>query len=248
MSEIVKHEEQRNLDGFSGFSDEVEGSGEQSAGSRLIQGQQIKFSLDYKWITKDGDELPKDLELVAVNVLRVKQRWGKDRSQGPLEEQVLEPNQPFPDFNELNDAIPRSEWLVDLNGQPRGPWQGAFFVYFINMSSMDKYTFIANLTTIGACIAVRELADKVKWKRQFRGELVYPVVRLTDTFMNTRFGGRQRAHFDVKPNWITFGLASQLEAPTQPQLEQQPADSKHAGVKPVAPVTAKEAVDDQIRF
>src|SRR5262249_16898823 len=130
MSEIVKHEEQRNLDGFEGFEDQIEGSGEQSAGSRLIQGQQITFSLDYKWIMKDGDERAKERELVAVNVLRVSQRWGKDKTQGPLEEIVLEPNQKFPNFDELNDAIPRSEWLVDLNGQPRGPWQGAFFVYF----------------------------------------------------------------------------------------------------------------------
>src|SRR5215510_8110196 len=126
-SEIAKQEE-RNLDGFEGFEDQIEGSDEQVAGSRLIQGQQIKFTLDYKWVIKGGDELPKGFELVAIDILRVVQRWGKDKTQGPLEERVLGLGEKFPNFDDLNDAIPRSEWLEGFDGKPRGPWQGAFFV------------------------------------------------------------------------------------------------------------------------
>jgi len=239
--------EQRAVDGFDGFEDGMEGSDEQQLNSRHIQGQLIKFTLDYRWVTKDGDELPKT-NLLAIDILRVVQRWGKDKTQGPLEERLLGPGEKFPDFDKLNEAIPRSEWLEGFNGQPRGPWQGAFFVHLFEENKVEKYTFIANLTTIGACIAVRELAEKVQWKRRFRGESVYAVVRLSDTYMHTRFGGRQRAHFDVKC-WITFGPSGevkQLEAPTQQKLEQ--STGEQGGVKPVAPVTAKEATGDEIQF
>jgi hypothetical protein len=247
-NDVVKESEHElcNVDGFQGFSDEVEGGDEQGANSRRIQGQQMKFSLDYRWINKDGDELPKR-DLVTFNILRVAQHWSKDKTQGPIEDRVLEPHQPFPDFDKLNDAIPRSEWLEGLNGQPRGPWH----LYLLDMTSMDKYTYIANLTTIGAWIAVRELADKVKWKRKFRGDNVYAVVKLSDTYMHTRFGGRQRPHFDVV-DWVTFGPdgeVKQLEAPTQQKLEQlRSGDSEQRGVKSIAPITAKEAVNDEIQF
>ena len=67
---------------------------------------------------------------------------------------------------------------------------------------MDRYTFPTG--TVGGQIAVRELVDKTKWMRKLRGANVYPVTTLSDTFMPTRFGGRQRPHFEIK-RWISFG-------------------------------------------
>ena len=56
---------------------------------------------------------------------------------------------------------------------------------------------------------MRDLVDKVQWMRRYRGAHVYPVVVLSDCFMNTRFGGRQRPNFIIK-RWIAFGEDQQV--------------------------------------
>ena len=80
-NEVVKKSEQElcNLDGFDGFEDSMEGGDEQGTSSQRIQGQQVKFSLDYRWINKDGDELP-ERDLVAIDLQRLAQRWGRDKT------------------------------------------------------------------------------------------------------------------------------------------------------------------------
>jgi hypothetical protein len=72
---------------------------------------------------------------------------------------------------------------------------------------MDKYSFPTG--TIGGSIAVRDLVDKVTWMRRYRGAHVYPVVVLSDCFMNTRYGGRRRPNFIIK-RWIAFGENQQV--------------------------------------
>jgi hypothetical protein len=72
--------------------------------------------------------------------------------------------------------------------------------------------------------------------RRFRGGSVCPVITLTDTHMNTRFGGRQRPHFDVK-RWVNFGG----EGGAQPVL---PPSTGHT----VEPPTAKEATGDSVPY
>jgi hypothetical protein len=57
-------------------------------------------------VTRDGDEIPTDLELVAVDVGRVVQKW---QEQQPVETIILEPHQKFPDVKEMNEKIPREE-------------------------------------------------------------------------------------------------------------------------------------------
>ena len=131
-----------------------------------------------------------------VNVLRIYQKW---IDQQPVETRVLAPGERVPDIEALNEAAPKTEWSKDFNGNPRGPWQFQYIVYLLDPNTMDKYTFPTG--TVGGAIAVRELADKVKWMRRIRGDKVCAVVTLSNIFMNTRFGGRQRPHFVVK-RWV----------------------------------------------
>jgi hypothetical protein len=46
------------------------------------------------------------------------------------------------------------------------------------------------------------------------------VITLSDTFMNTRFGGRQRPHFQIK-RWMKLGGESEMEALPPPKPAQQ---------------------------
>jgi hypothetical protein len=90
-------------------------------------------------------------------------------------------------------------------------------VYLMNLKTMDRYSYPTG--TIGGAIAVGDLVDKTKWMRKFRGAHVYPVVALSDTFMKTRFGGRQRPHFIVK-DWKNLGPDKKaLPEPKPPALE-----------------------------
>jgi hypothetical protein len=243
MNEVIKLN--RDVDGFDTFEDRIEGDEHPQHG--LIQGGLVKFSNEATWPCNDED-LPPDLELVAIDVIRVVQQWGKD--QRPAETRILEPGEKFPDIEAMNEAVPRSEWLEGPSG-PRGPWQAQYIVYLMNPLTMDRYTFPTG--TVGGGIAVRELRDKIVWMRRFRGARVYPVLTLSDTHMRTRFGGRQRPHFIVK-RWIVLdgGEGTALPAPAnQGPRPIEPAKAEAVpGQEPrtVEPPSRKEELDDEIPF
>jgi hypothetical protein len=79
-----------------------------------------------------------------------------------------------------------------------GPWQMQHVLYLVDPQTLDKFTYPTSTT--GGSIAIRELVDKVKWMRRHRPD-ANAVVTLSDVHMNTRFGGRQRPHFNVV-RWI----------------------------------------------
>jgi hypothetical protein len=185
-------------DGFEGFEDRVEGD-DRPQGGGIIQGQLVKFSNEATWVTRDGEELPAGLELIAVDVSRVVQRW---QDQQPVETIVLAPGQKFPDIKRLNDEVPRSEWREGPSGDLVGPWQAQYIVYLLNPATMERFTYPTG--TIGGGICVRDLADKVQWMRRFRSAHVYPVVTLADVPMRTRFGGRQRPCLKIA-RWVLLG-------------------------------------------
>jgi hypothetical protein len=127
MSDIVK-KDPTSIDGFAGWDDGVEGD-DRPEGAGLIQGTLAKFNNEAAWVTRDGDELPADLELAAVNIVRVVQRW---QDQQPVETIVLEPHQKFPDIEAMNEKIPRQEWVEGPSGELRGPWQAQHVLYLLD--------------------------------------------------------------------------------------------------------------------
>ena len=228
MNEVVKPP----LDGFWAFEDATEG--DDSPANRLIQGQLVKFTNEATWVARNGEELSRTLELVAVNVARVVQKW---KDEQPTETIILEPGQKFPDLEKFNDAVPKSEWREGPDGKLRGPWQAQYLVYLLNAETVDRYTYVT--ATTGGGIAVRDLVDRTRWMRKFRGANVYAVVTLSDTFMPTRYGGRQRPQFLVK-RWARLSDGgTMLPATEQPTL---------AAPQAVEPPTPKEEMSDDIPF
>ena len=197
-TDIVKHEPTKLVDNFEGWDDGVEGD-DRPQGAGIIQGTLIKFTNEYTWVMRDGEELPENLELCPVDVLRVVQKW---HDQQPIETIILEPHQKFPDIKRMNEEAPKEELVEGPDGKMRGPYQAQHIVYLLDLETMDKYTFPTG--TNGGRRAVRELRNKLVWMRKLRGANVYPVVTLSDTFMPTQFGGRQRPHFIVK-RWVRLG-------------------------------------------
>jgi hypothetical protein len=242
MSDIVKKEPIAIVDNFEGWEDGVEGDDQpQSAG--IIQGNLVKFTNEAAWTTRDGDELPADLELVAVDVNRVVQKWSGGQ---PVETIILEPHQKFPDVEEMNAKTPRAEWTEGPDGQPRGPWQAQHILYLLDTGPMDKFTFATG--TVGGRIAVGELRDKLMWMRRLRGKNVYPVITLADKFMNTRFGGRQRPHFKIV-RWTRLGgEGGDVEALPPPQAIPTPQTTSHPDLplNEVKEPTIQEDMNDDL--
>jgi hypothetical protein len=187
-------------DGFAGYEVAVEGAEQQSFG-QVIQGTLLKFANEGNWQTRDTEVIPPSQEFVVVGVGRVVQKW---QSSMPIETIVLSPGQKFPDVERMNEEVPRSEWELGPGGRPRGPWQAQQILYMLDVASMDKYSFPTG--TIGGGRAIQELVKKTNWIRNCKGANTYPVITLSNTFMPTRFGGRQRPHFIVK-RWEQIGAA-----------------------------------------
>jgi hypothetical protein len=209
--EVARQSTETALDGFAGYEDRVEGD-DRPQGGAVIQGCIAKFTNEGTWITGDGDELSRELELVAVDVARIVQKW---IDQKPAETIFVAPGERFPDVEAMNEKTPKSEWREDLNGKSVGPWQMQHVLYFVDLQTLDKYTYPTSTT--GGSIAIRELCDKVKWMRKHRGP-VNAVVTLSDVHMNTRFGGRQRPHFNIV-RWIGLEGEGALSTPKPLALE-----------------------------
>jgi hypothetical protein len=221
-SEVAKLMVGTALDGFTGFEDAHEGD-DRPQGGGVIQGTLIKFSNEGAWITGDGDEMSPTLKLVAHDAARIVQKW---IDQIPKETIFVAPGEKFPDVNAMNEKAPKSEWREDLNGRMVGPWQAQHLLYLVNPETLDKYTYPTS--TVGGSIAIRELADKVRWMRRHRGPNVNAVVTLSDTHMNTRFGGRQRPHFKIM-HWIGVDDGETALAPSKPAA---PAIKSHEVKEP----------------
>jgi hypothetical protein len=201
-------------------------------GDRVIQGKLLRFTNEATWECA-GEEVPPDFELVAISVRRVIQRWHDGT---PIQTIFLAPKEPWPNIKAMNDAVPREDWEDGPDGNPRGPFQGQYVVYLWDPDTGEKYTYPTGTTGGGIC--VRELISATQLTREYRGKRVYPVVTLSDIFMSTRFGGRQRPHLPIK-RWIKFGGGDALPAPDKPKLQ---------GPQAVTPPTAKEVTEDEIPF
>ena len=118
-TDIVKHEPTNLVDNFEGWEDGVEGD-DRPQGAGIIQGTLIKFTNEYTWVTRDGEELPENLELCPVDVLRVVQKW---QDQQPIETIILEPHQKFPDIKKMNEEAPKEEWVEGPDDKMHGPYQ-----------------------------------------------------------------------------------------------------------------------------
>jgi hypothetical protein len=194
------------LNGFSGFNEEVEGDDREQVGS-MIQGTILKFSNEAEWLTGAGDPVSRTLELIVADLVRAAEKWVDQKR---VETIIVPPGERFPNIKAMNAATPRSEWR-EYNGEMAGPWQLRYFVYFLDANTLDRYTFPTS--SIGGGMCCREIADKVAWMHKYKGPKVSAVITLGDIFMNTKYGGRQRPHFNIV-RWIGFNSGGDTLSPS----------------------------------
>jgi hypothetical protein len=226
-------------DGFDGYSEQVEGA-DSPQPRGIIRGSRVKFSNTAEYELPDGEVIGHDVKLIVVDIIRAVAKWGTGKNEPP-QTTVIPPRQPFPDVQTMNEAIPRDQWRQGPAGL-QGPYQVQQLVVLIEPQSMETYTFVTS--AIGGFIAVRELVDKVKTMRRYRGP-VSPIITLGDAAMRTRFGERRRPSFHIV-DWIRMGGGGD---PAQAALP-APADSNATHVievKPEPAPAAKQPVGETVK-
>jgi hypothetical protein len=254
------------LDGLGGgYLDDTGQGDEDRTSSRVLQGGKIKFN-DPNWYL--GEQIITGRLLTIIAMRKVVNKWSADGT--PLETQILLPSDPFPDFEALNVKCPKSEWFERF-GKLVGPYQGQRAFYFID-ETYNKFTWaspamrceqvgkkfgdaVKIVDTIGSAICCREIMDQIELVRRHKGPDVYPVTPLGRCDFKTGYGLRQRPDLLKIKEWIklTPGRVDPLPAAdAAPVAEITSQDSTKTGApadaQPVAPLTAKEVVNDEIRY
>jgi hypothetical protein len=220
-------------DGFDGEPD----------GDRDVQGTRYVCDVTKPepWLEQPGD-IPVDVtrERLVMSSRTVLRRWENNRV---VDKIIKCKDVPFPDVDKLNEQISREQWRKGPSGEPQGPWQKAWYVYLFDVQSGERATFIT--TSIGGRIAVVEIREDIGWMRKLRGHAVVPVVLLGLKPFPTKFGMKQRPW--LRPvRWAELGaagIADQLEHKPEPK-----ALPDATGLKEVRPISAKEALDDELPF
>jgi len=236
----------RALDEFEGWTDEVESEGEQYS-ERSIIGQRLRFSNEGKWLLPDGTELEKPL--IVVDIRRSVVKWKPDK--GAPETSFLKEGEAFPDLRARNEGTPKAEWIKGFNGELKGPWEAQHIAYLVDPVSLDHHTFPTSTT--GGGIAVRELVNRTLLMRRFRGNAVYPIVRLATHWMRTKYAGRLRPHFEIV-GWTAFEPNNDrvIEA-AQPQQQlarpvvEQSASQTQSSEQPAGPLSAASTQAERLK-
>ena len=243
---LVQYDDDEFDDGFHGsFSSD-----------RTIKGAQLVWNDAQHWRDRDGQKAPGQLLVVGVDAIL--QRW-KDGKPEVIRDK------PLPDPDDLNSAIPVSEWEAGLDGQKRPPWANTVVIYTIDPVTGGFFTFISS--TIGGRIAVDHLKESVAGMRLLRGGRVLPLVTLGERPMKTQFGVKSRPHFEVV-DWKEAGAPVLRGAPkaalplapkpgaepsqtAAPALQSEPAEARRktttlermGNVRSVSP---GEAINDEV--
>jgi hypothetical protein len=226
------------LDGFSGYTNAIEGEEDARADTRVIVGEKLKFN-DPIW-TLSGTDVTGRL-FTAIGIRNAVTKWGLNGK--PLETEILAPGVRFPYLRPRNEACPKSEWRMAF-GRLVGPWSNHSYVYFID-EDMNKFCWPSQKDTVGSSICVRELADDIQLIRKFRGPNVYLVVELSHTDFNTQYRLRQRPKLINRKPVTLESNVGEMPAPAVLELA---ASGAPADAQPVAPVTLQEELGDSILY
>jgi hypothetical protein len=175
---------------------------------KQINGPFVKF-LDGEW-TIGGMPIDDPYRPIALDVAHTYTRW---QNQSVIDEIA---DKPLPDLDELNAAIPKEEWELDMDGKPRPPWSNTFKIFFLDTATGERSIYATS--TIGGKIAWGRLVDKTQWMRRLRGENVVARVELDVAPMKTRFGMKKRPDFKIL-EWVDLNSGTPLPAADAPQLQ-----------------------------
>jgi hypothetical protein len=195
----------------------------------------IKFTNTCEWVLRNGEVLAHDRCLVVTKTEKIEIKWGLDKK--IAERRPVAEGEKFRDIEKLNEETPREQWVKKLDGKGlKGPWEAQLVVHLIDDSTMDRFWYPTS--TVGGKIAIRDLKQKIAWMRRLRGQNVYPVVLLRNTYMSTGYGGRQRPHFIIV-RFVKMGIGVEEALPELPS----PTTASGPAMIEAKPVAARQVLD-----
>jgi hypothetical protein len=233
--ELKKLDSIQAADGFDGYEDSVEGAAPRPSSEAFVV-----FTNAATYVVRtSGTVLPPDAEYIVGSIDRFELKW----TDGKPERRQLEPGERFRDVAKLNDETPKAQWSEGPGGL-QGPWENERVARLLNPDDMSRISFAT--TTTGGSIAVRDLVERTRWMRKYRGdEHLFPVVRLASVPWKTRYGMRQRPHFEVV-RWVSFGGGTPEQEAFPVPPAPKPASESKALPAPAASDSRAFTPDDPI--
>jgi hypothetical protein len=206
----------------------------------FLNGTRAAWTFEKGWTDRDGIELKGPM--IGLGTREAVQKFFRVDGKWQVETIM---DQPLPNPDDLNAAIPRDQWEMGMNG-PREPWAKYYAAYLLDPKSAELYTF--SNQTIGAEIAVGKLKSRMQMKGLLSGGYsVYPIINLTTAPMKTSYGQKTRPEFEII-GWETFGAPSIPAAPVA-QIEHQAAPPTTEPTPAPEPVrTTKRGVQKNVRL
>ena len=187
---------------------------------RLLRGTLLKWNEVDGYLDRDGVQ-PVEGPYLLWAMEQGYQRW-KDQT---LVDEIID--KPLPDLEQLNGAIPKSEWEPGLDGHPRPPYSHQYCVYLLDPNDGQFFTLMNS--TVGMKMLWESLAERWEVMRHLRGADVIAVVNLaTRPFRTAKWGIKYRPDLKIlewrKPGG---GGGDRLAGPVAPTPQLPPAPSAH---------------------
>jgi hypothetical protein len=185
---------------------------------RLLRGTLLKWSEVDGYFDRDGVR-PVEGPYLLWAMENGYQRW---KAQSLVDEII---DKPLPDLDQLNGAIPKSEWEPGLDGHPRIPYSHQYCVYLLDPNDGQFFTLMNS--TVGMRMLWESLAERWEVMRHLRGADVIAVVNLaTRPFRTAKWGIKYRPDLKIlewrKPGG---GGGDRLAGPVAPRPQLPPAPS-----------------------
>jgi hypothetical protein len=184
---------------------------------RLLRGTLLKWKEVNGYLDRDGVQ-PMEGPYLLWGMEQGYQRW-KDQT---LIDEIID--KPLPDLEQLNAAIPKSEWEPGLDGHPRPPYSHQYCVYLLDPNDGQFFTLMNS--TVGMKMLWESLDERWRVMRHLRGADVIAVANLaTRPFRTAKWGIKQRP--DLKLEWRKprGGGGDILAGPVAPTPQLPPASS-----------------------
>src|SRR5262245_4582870 len=240
-----------DLDGFSNFTNEVEGDTSLNVPARSIKGTKIKY-VDPNWSNTRTGQVITGTTLTALSVAKVVSKWSGNNL---VQSYTLAPDEKWPNFEAMNAKCPQSEWR-DKFGKMVGPWDGQHCVYFID-KLYNVLTWPSPWDTKGSALCVSELIDQINLVRTIKGENVSPVCELGRILFPNSFNPhRQRPHLLNIVDWVRLGPEQTARAlpaaddtsDATPEIAAPAPEGVPPEAQSVEKPTAAEVTGDSIPF
>src|SRR5262245_36898543 len=117
---------------------------------RLLRGTLLRWNKVDGYLDRDGVQ-PVEGPYLLLGMNNGYQRW-KDQT---LVDEIID--KPLPDLEQLNAAIPQSEWEPNLDGHLRPPYSHHYAIYLLNPNDGQLFTLMNR--TVGMKMLFESLAE-----------------------------------------------------------------------------------------